>query len=85
MRDEDGYSTLQLFNIWFSIKQSIPAPDCGLARGNPQWLGVLYLFSKPRIYQFNFLVDLKAQSPTQPQKDLTQQIRGVPFNNFLNH
>ncbi len=27
---------------------------CGLARGNPQWPGVLDLFRKPKISQFTF-------------------------------
>jgi hypothetical protein len=33
-----------------------------LARGNPQWPGVLDWFSKSKISWFNFLVGLKAQS-----------------------
>ena len=40
------------------------SPLCGLARGNPQWSGVLGLFSKFKISGFNFLMDLKVQSTT---------------------
>jgi hypothetical protein len=36
-------------------------PLCGLARGNPQWLEVLYLFRKSKILWSHFCVDLKAQ------------------------
>ena len=38
------------------------SPECGLARGNPQWPAVLDLVSESKIAWFNFLVDLKAQS-----------------------
>ena len=38
------------------------SPECGLARANPQWPGVLDLFRKPKISWFNFWADLKAQS-----------------------
>ena len=36
--------------------------DCGLARGNPQLPGILDWLSKSKIFRFNFLLDLKAQS-----------------------
>jgi hypothetical protein len=39
-----------------------------LARGNPQWPGVLDLFRKPKISWSNFLADLKAQSKRRDKK-----------------
>jgi hypothetical protein len=40
--------------------------ECRLARGNPQWPGVLDWFSQSKISGFNFLVDLKEQ-PTHSE------------------
>ena len=38
--------------------------DCRLARGNPQWPGVLGSFSESKMSWYTFLVDLKAHSTT---------------------
>jgi hypothetical protein len=57
-----------IHNLWIELSgveagtTSKLSPECGLARGNPQWPGVLDLFRNPKISRFNFLVDLKAQS-----------------------
>jgi len=42
--------------------QSTISTLCGLARGNPQWTGILGLFRKNELPWFNFLMDLKEQS-----------------------
>lgn len=56
------------------------ATECGLARGNPQWPGVLGLSSEAEISRSNFLVDLKAQS-TNCNK--LRQVRFGSLQNFL--
>jgi hypothetical protein len=51
----------QLKRFDLGTKSNI-AFDCGFARRNPQWLGVLNLFSVPEVSRSNFFVNLKAQS-----------------------
>ncbi len=54
--------------MFSSGTKSILDPFCRLARGNPQFPGVLGLSSESKLSQFIFLVDLKVQSKTQLPK-----------------
>ncbi len=47
--------------------KSLIGASCGLVRGNPQWPGILDLFSESKLSQSDFMVDMKEQFTTQSQ------------------
>jgi len=59
---EPIHNKINLFKRFDSGTQYTLGPFCRLARGNPQWPGVLDWFSEYEIPRFNFLLDLKMQS-----------------------
>jgi hypothetical protein len=56
------HNKINQFKGFDSGTKSIIGMFCRLARGNPQWPGVLDWFRKPKISWFKFLVDLEVKS-----------------------
>jgi hypothetical protein len=56
------YNIIELLGRFDYGTKSTTDTDCGLARGNPQWLGVLGLFGQSKITLFDFWMGLTVQS-----------------------